>query len=96
MGSPSIHISGYRPTNEKYKKMLAAYEACQAAGVPVPDDVQEFFNWETPAPQGFFVEMHAGQDGVKKFDDRKGREGYEVELAKLPKNLTHLRFYLHW
>lgn len=91
----SMHIQGIREPDEEYQQMKAVYEACTKAGVPVPDRVQEFFDWQPPNPNGILVDLDLS-DAVAEYNDGNSREGYDVELSKLPKNITHLRFYLSW
>lgn len=94
MGSPSMYIKGIRPPDEEYQQMKAVYDACQVAKIPVPDRVMDFFNWQDPNPHGILTDLDLS-DAVTEWRERE-REGFEVELAKLPKNITHLRFYLSW
>lgn len=94
MGSPVMHIKGIRPPDEEYQQYKAVYDACRKAGVPVPDRVLDFFDYQEPSPNGILTDLDLS-DAVKSYEAVE-REGFEVELAKLPKNITHLRFYLSW
>lgn len=94
MGS-SMHIKGIRPPDTEYQQMKAVYDACKSAKVPVPDRVMDFFDWQEPNPNGILTDLDLSE-AVNTWSDDNGREGFEVELAKLPANITHIRFYMSW
>ena len=48
----STYVQAFRPPDAKWKKMKQAYDACEAAVVPVPEEVDDFFNNEPPDPAG--------------------------------------------
>ena len=72
--------------------MKAAYDVCQLAGIEIPDEVDKFFNGETPDEAGVEVEIDSILDEWG--DDI--RQGYQVDLSKLPKDVKILRFYNSW
>lgn len=89
--SMSSHVVGFKPPDEKWKKMKAAYEACESADIAVPAGVNEFFNGEKPDARGVEVRLE-GTPAVKSW----GAEmcaGFEVDIAKLPKDVTVIRFF---
>ena len=90
-----MHIKGIREPDQEFMDMKAVYEACKKAGISVPDRVQEFFDWQDPSPLGIVSDLDLS-DAVQAYDDGKGREGFDVDISRLPKNITHIRFYLHW
>lgn len=87
----STHVVGIRPPDEKWKKMKAAWDACVAAGVAVPPDVERFFNGERPDDAGVLVDLsnHSAYKGWRKGES----EGVEIDLMQLPVGITRLRFY---
>lgn len=87
----STHIQGIGKPDAKHKKMFDAYEACKAAGIDVPDEVNEYFDWDTPNEMGRTIELRRG-DSVTEYKAEM-RDGYDVEIAKLPKDITHIRFF---
>lgn len=95
MSSPSMFIKGIHEPDDKYRAMKAVYDACKKAHINLPDEVGEFFGWQEPSDLGNTIDLglHAA---TYNYCDGKGREGFEVKLADLPKNITHIRFYLHW
>lgn len=89
--SMSTHVVGIRPADEKWKKMKAAYDACMAAKVAVPKDVEEFFDYEPPDTLGVRIEIEKLPCTSKYRDDM--RDGFEVDIKKLPPDVTVIRFY---
>jgi DNA/RNA endonuclease G (NUC1) len=93
----STHVQGFRPPDEQWRKMKAVYDACEAAGIKVPDHVWKFFEYETPDANGVEVSAKALEEcgALHKWSD-DSRSGYEVDITKLPQGLTILRFYNSW
>jgi hypothetical protein len=85
----SSHVVGFRPPDADWLKMKLAYDSCEAAGVPVPDVVDKFFNCEPPDELGVQVNL----DSAATHWSADMQEGMEIELAKVPKSVTHIRFY---
>lgn len=91
--SRSLNVEGFIPPDEKFKKMKAVYDSCVAAGVPVPEDVQHFFDDIPPDPTGVRISL-AYSKKYNAVTDYRGEysQGYEVALDKLPKDIKVLRF----
>lgn len=89
--SLSIKVVGYRPADDQWMKMKAVYDACEAAGVATPADVDDFFGCEDPgdAPG---KEVDLG-DGLREWED-KYSTGYEIDIEALPKGVRFLRVYM--
>ena len=51
----NTHISGFKPPDEKWKKMKAVMDACLRAGIPCPEEVRDFFGPEEPDKAGVLV-----------------------------------------
>ncbi len=92
MGMPRTHIKGFRPPDKKWRKMKVIHDACESAGIEAPESVMEFFGYENPDERGVEVDLDE-KSGLANWGDDTPREGFEVEIAKLPKNITHIRFY---
>lgn len=89
----SMHITGFRPADDRWKRMKAVYEACEAAGVDVPEDVEEFFDYQSPGDKpGMEVEIE-DSEAVSEWHDECG-SGYEIDVAKLPKDIVIIRVYV--
>lgn len=86
----STHVIGIRPPDEKWEQMKNVYDSCKAAGIPVPAEVDKFFDYQEPDPNGVIVDI-PNDDWS---DDC--RSGLEVHLDKLPKDVKIIRFYNSW
>lgn len=87
----STHVMGIRPADATFRKMRAVWDACDAAGITVPEDVLAFFNNERPDAEGVVVEIEKST-AVKRWKLRDS-EGYEVDLTKLDPTVKIVRFY---
>ena len=83
------HVIGIRPPDEKWKKMKAAWDACEAADLQIPDAVGDFFKWERPNDAGVVVELDQECCRPYKADMQ---EGFTVDVSKLPKDVRLVRF----
>ena len=91
----STHVQGFRPPDEKWKKMKAVWDACVAAELEIPADVEEFFNFgDGPDDAGVVIDVEELPACSEYQCD--GGSGFEVDLTKLPKDITILRFYNSW
>lgn len=90
----STHAAGFKPPDDKWIKMKQAYDACVGAGVDVPDEVDEFFNGEAPDDEGVEVDLEE-HPCCQKWEDGS-REGFQIDLTKLPKDLRFIRVYNSW
>lgn len=86
----NTYVLGIRDPDDKWTSMKAIYDAYIDAGVEPPDVVLDFFNGEPPDSNGITITLEE-IDGVVEYKDDM-REGYEVDLASLPDNITRLRF----
>jgi hypothetical protein len=93
----STHIIGFKPPDDKWRKMKAVWDACEAASVEPPAEVEKFFEYETPDVVGVRVTCGALTDcgAVVEWRDDT-RDGFEVHVGKLPPDVTVLRFYNSW
>lgn len=93
----SIHVAGIRFPDEKHKKMIAVWDACKEAGVEVPDDVLQYFDWEDPEELGLTIDLeHADYNHCIEEWSAEGSAGYTISLADLPDKITHVRVYNSW
>lgn len=86
----STHVTGFIPPDERWYQMKGAWDACTAAGVPVPDEVDSFFGGDAPDD--------AGRDTEIPYREWRGgmSEGVEVVIADLPPEVKIVRFYNSW
>lgn len=90
--SSSQHVIGFKPPDEKWKAMKKVWDACTAAGVEIPDEVDEFFNYESPQDRGVVVSEKDLGGAVKKY---KGdmEDGWEINVRHLPPDVKIIRVY---
>lgn len=86
----SSHVVGFRAPDEKWQKMKAIYDACEAGKISVPDEVENFFDGMPPDPSG--VEVRIPTTPFR----REMQEGFEVDIKNLPADITAIRFYNSW
>jgi hypothetical protein len=84
--SSGLYIHGFVPPDETWLKMKAIWDSCNAAKVPIPDAVYDFFDGVTPEDTGMQVKVPIREYNSQCFS------GYEVVLAELPPNVKILRF----
>jgi hypothetical protein len=88
----STNAYAVKPPDERWQRMKAAYDACKAAGVEVPDEVDGFFGGEPPDPAG--VVEHLGVLARKWHGDCA--DGLEVDLDRVPPGTKTIRFANSW
>lgn len=85
--SMSIHIIGFIPPDDKWKKMKRIWDACEDPNVDIPTEVLAFFNGEPPDEKGVEIEIEK-TEWSNDYD-----QGFEIEVKKIPKDVKVLRFY---
>lgn len=90
----STHVFGVRQPDEKWLSMKRVWDVCTEAGVVLPEEVEKFFNGEPPDQTGITIDLEK-YECVANFKTSY-QIGFEVEIAKLPENITHIRFYNAW
>jgi hypothetical protein len=88
--SMSIHIVGFIPPDDEWRKMKAVWDACSKAKVEPPKKVLDYFNDEYPDPEG--VEVDVPHEAYR----IDGREGFTVHLDKVPKHVKVIRVFNSW
>lgn len=89
--SMSTHVIGFRPADDKWTKMKAIYDACRAGSVRPPKDVEDFFSDGPPDSRGVEVAIEKHPCCKEYSDDM--RQGFEIDIKKLPPDVTVIRFY---
>lgn len=91
----SMNIYAVKPADDDYKRKSAAWRACDSAGIPVPKELDEFFNGEEPDPTGTVIDI-ADETGESlhascKQLDAEDSWTFEVDITKLPKGTRYVR-----
>lgn len=75
--------------HDSWVKMKAVWDACEAAGVGVPDEVAAYFHDEIPEGEGPVVQLQTSRNY------RTGDPvvyGLEIDVKDLPKGTRTIRF----
>lgn len=94
----STHVMAFRPPDEEWQRMKAVWDACQAAKIPIPQEVDSYFDGDAPDPAGVEIPLTrypTNQPSVREWSDEY-RSGYEVLLDQLPAGTQIVRFYNSW
>lgn len=97
----STHIRGFIPDNDpeylKHKKILLV---CSESGVSLPKETMKYFGTKYEDADKRLLEEKLEvelKEGVHyKEWGEESSQGYEVDLTKLPKGITKLRFFNNW
>ncbi len=91
--SMSTHVIAFKPADEKWHAMKAVWDACKKAKIPVPPEVEDYFDHTEPDPQGVRVDSDvlATYRCVKEYRGEM-EEGLEVDITNLPADVKIIRF----
>ena len=94
--SMSTHVVGFIPPDEKYKKMLAIAKQCNELDISYPKEVDDFFDGVTePEERGYEVDLGDEHGVVTEWRDDT-RQGFELDVSKIPEKVKVVRFYNSW
>lgn len=85
--SRSLSVIGFMPPDETWQKMKEVWDACKAAKIQVPEEIQKFFNYNPPDPAGVEIEIPSRPWNTE------WATGVEIELDKVPKHVKIIRFF---
>ena len=96
-------IVGLIPADAQYKKMLKVFDACKAAGIECPDEINAFFKLDEhrddyqPPLDGMEISL----DNIpgllmKEGDENECEDGanYDIDISKLPANVKKIRAHV--
>jgi hypothetical protein len=95
-----VCVIGIRPPDDEWKKMKAAWDACEAAGIGKPDKLWEFFGDDGPHEEGLKVKLPiqkvATDDETISIGVRNGHEQcyYLVAVDDIPEKISHIKVWL--
>lgn len=87
--SMSTYIQGLKPKTEEYEKKLNIYKSCKELNISVPQEILGFFDGEV-CEDGIITEIP--KEAMREYSDDCCRDFFEVDLKKLPKDVTRIRF----
>lgn len=88
--SMSTYVQGLKPKTAEYQKMLDILVACKEINVKPPTEIVDFFDGEI-CEDGIVTELP--KEAVREYADDYCREFFEVDLTKLPPDVTKIRFF---
>lgn len=99
--SISYHVIGIKPPDEKWKRMKAVYDACMEADTSIPDEVTDFFEDQIPDDNGVVVHLANDYKDTERHQSVKqiskpGLAGFNIDIAKLSKDVSIIRFEISW
>ena len=91
----STHIVGLRDLDGKFKQMIDVKLACEKAGIDYPQGVSRYFDGNESEPVIYLEENLREVDISKAVSEYLGesKNGYTVDITKLPKDVNEIRFY---
>ena len=92
--SMSTSVYGFAPPDATWIKMKKIWDACEEAGIAIPDDVGKFFGYETPDPAGVEVDLKKCGCAVEYSDEY--RMGYQIDVDKIPSHVKTIRVVNSW
>ena len=97
----SMSVTAFKPANDKWRKMKAIWDSCEEAGIPIPREVEKYFNDEDPDEAG--VKIGDWGRGETELHppwltqcDAEMQQGFEIDTSKLPKDVSIVRFVCSW
>lgn len=88
--SMHTHVSGFKPPDEKWQAYKLIWDTCKAQKVEVPKEVGDFFDWTSPNDHGMMVDISGAM--VEGIPDHDMQECFDIDITKLPKDVTVIRF----
>ena len=87
--SMCTYVQGLKPKTEEYEKKLHIYNACREINVVPPEDILRFFDGEV-CEEGIITELP--EEAMSNYTDDYCRDFFEVDLTKIPSDVTKIRF----
>jgi hypothetical protein len=95
----SSRIQGIREPDEKFKKFIKIIKSLEDAGLSwedAPEEIQKFFDYDEPNHEGILIEMGSTYGRILHesvtLHKEEMEDGFVVDISKLPKNITKIRF----
>ena len=73
-------------TGSKHKEMYAIYSACKAAGVKLPEEVDDYFRDMLPEPEGVAKNLNK----EFQYNEAAGEDQMIIDIAELPKGTSKI------
>lgn len=90
--SMSSDVTGFRPPDATFKKMVAAYKALVEANLPIPEELSEWFGERDPVEEQLEgIEVNI-DEAVRRVGGVDMENIWEVDITKLPEGVRFIRF----
>lgn len=97
--SMSHYVKGVRDLDAKFADMIQLKLACEKANISYPAELEEYFDGETCESEKYLraqmEEMDLPDEAVKQLK-LEYKDGYEVDISKLPKECKAIRFEISY
>lgn len=93
--SHCLRVKAIVPADAKWHQMKAVRDACVAANVNIPSEVDEFFGWTVPDEGGMTIKLDDGSLCCARYSADMC-EGLTIDMSKLPANVKLLRVYISY
>jgi len=88
--SMTTHVYGFHAPDAKWRQMKTIFDACDEAGVEIPEEVDTYFNGEPPEEHGVLESLENHPACTHYHEDM--RDGFEIDVKMLPEHIRHIRF----
>jgi len=91
----STHVKGLRALDGKFSQMIEVKLACEKAGILYPQEVQTYFKGIAGESSDYLKENAREVDIGEAVSEFSGdyRNGYTVDITKLPEGVTEILFF---
>ena len=87
----SSYILGFKPPDDKWKQMKAIWDSCEKVEIEPPEEVYDFFSGNPPDDAEVEIDLEK-TSCCKKYDDGDMREGIEINVDEIPRDVKIIRF----
>jgi hypothetical protein len=95
--SMNSHVIGLKEPTEEFQKKYRAYQACVEAGIDPPKTIIDFFDGLSfRSIDATGMEVDLSKSGAVTEWKGDSKNGFEIEVAKIPAGVTRIRFYNSW
>lgn len=87
--SINTYVQGLKPKTNEYQIKLDIFISCKKLNIEPPKEIKDFFyDWEI-CEEGIVTELP--KESVREYTDEY-RDFLEVDLTKIPKDISKIRF----
>ncbi|PWU07237.1 MAG: hypothetical protein C5B43_00655 [Verrucomicrobia bacterium] len=88
------YVVGIKTRDEKFNAMKSIWNQCIFYKIPIPKEVEEYFNDMTPDPNG--VVVYIPHKDWADPDPNNPRNGIEINVSDIPEDVKVIRFINSW